>query len=220
MDEPQSNSKQDYGWFGRFVINVLRRYARQASPDRIFKKYAGLPKDFIAARYIAAQARVALLAGAVSALIVSTSELAAGAAALGEVALPIVATPVAVSTLLIAVPTMLLVFTGEMAFTTRLQVRTAYDLCLLYGIPLDPDDPEDLWDIFLIGLGAKSGESVAHAIQRLMPKITEKQVRKLLQRGLIRRRVKLWAEKNLLLSPVKSYRSHFNKSLEKSYHPH
>jgi len=197
MDESQSNSKQDYGWFGRFVINILQRYAHQASPDRIFKKYAGLPKALIAARYIAMQARVALLAGAVSALIVSTAQLAAGAAALGEVALPVIATPVAVSTLLLTVPTMLLVFAGEMAFTTRLQVRTAYDLCLLFRVPLDPDNPEDLWDIFLIGLGAKSGESVAHAIQQLMPKITAQQVRRLLRGGLIRRRIQDWTAKNL-----------------------
>jgi len=143
------------------------------------------------------QARVALLAGAVSALIVSTAQLASGAAALGEVALPVIATPVAVSTLLITVPTMLLVFGGEMAFTVRLQVRTAYDLCLLYGVPLDPDDPEDLWNIFLIGLGVKGGESVTHAIQQLMPKITAQQARKLLRGGLIRRRLQDWAAKNL-----------------------
>lgn len=197
MDEPPSNSKQDYGWFRRFIINILQRYAHQASADRIFKKYAGLPKDVIAARYIAVQARVALLAGAVSALIVSTAQLVSGAAALGEVALPVIATPVAVSTLLITVPTMLIVFGGEMAFTVRLQVRTAYDLCLLYGVLLDPDDPEDLWDIFLIGLGAKGGESVTHAIHQLMPKITAQQARKLLRGGLIRRRLQDWAAKNL-----------------------
>jgi len=49
----------------------------------------------------------------------------------------------------------------------------------------------------LIGLGAKGGESVAHAIQKLMPKITAQQVRRLLRGGLIRRRLQDWAAKNL-----------------------
>ncbi len=200
MREPKSKTysgQQDYGWFERFVINVLQRYARGASADRIFTKYAGLPNDVIATRYIAMQARVSLLAGTVSALFVSAAQLVAGAAALGEVALPVIATPIAISTLAITLPTALVVFCGEMVFTSRLQIRAAYDLSLLYRVPLNPDDPEDLWDIFLIGLGAKGGESVAHTIQQLVPKITAQQVRKLLRGGLVRRRFQDWAAKNL-----------------------
>ena len=47
---------------------------------------------------------------------------------------------------------------GEVLFTIRLQLRLVYDIHLLYGIPLDAGDPEDLMGIFAIVYGVKLAE--------------------------------------------------------------
>ena len=150
MEGERPDRKGPRGRFEHFVINILRRYASSATADRIFAKYAGLPRDIVADRYIKQQARVAALAGAVSSAAITGAVLLSGAAVVSTVGIPALA---------VTLPAGIAVFGAEMAYTLRLQVRTAYDLCLLYGTPLDPDDPEDLWNIFLIGLGVKGGES-------------------------------------------------------------
>jgi len=188
MEDARTDRGGPHGWFEQFVINILRRYASSATADRILGKYAGLPRDIVADRYIEQQARVAALAGAVSSAAITGAVLLSGAAVVSTVGIPALA---------ITLPAGIAAFGAEMAYTLRLQVRTAYDLCLLYGVPLDPDDPEDLWDIFLIGLGVKGGESVGRAIQQLVPKITQQQVRRLLRKGLIRRKMQGWFAKNV-----------------------
>jgi len=188
MEDARTDQGRPHGWFEKFVINILRRYASSATADRVFAKYAGLPRDIVAEQYIKQQARVAALAGAVSSAAITGAVLLSGAAVVSTVGIPALA---------ITLPAGIAAFGAEMAYTLRLQVRAAYDLCLLYGVPLDPDDPEDLWNIFLIGLGVKGGESVGRAIQQLVPKITQQQVRRVLRAGLIRRRIQNWFAKNV-----------------------
>ena len=196
MNEAPLVSDKRYGWFGRFVIEVLRRYASTSSADRIFGKYGGLPKDVVADRYIRQQARVAGLAGAVSSLVITGGTALSGASLITGVGIPALA---------ITIPVGIAAFGAEMAYTLRLQVRAAYDLCLLYGVPLNADDPEDLWDIFLIAMGIQGGESIGRAIQQLIPKITQGQLRRLLRTGLIRRKVQAWVAKHISREIARRY---------------
>ncbi len=122
----QSASNRSQDWFARLTSETLKRYAKNASVDYLVKKYPGLPKDIIAERYIAQQAWMAGLAGGASAAVVSAA---------------VTSSIVAVPSAAIAIPVGIAAFAAEVSYTVRLQTRTAYDLCNLYGLPVDPDDP-------------------------------------------------------------------------------
>lgn len=196
-DETKSQSKanQSRDWFSRLMTETLKRYARNASTDYLVQKYPGLPKDIIAERYIVQQARMAALAGAASATVVS-------AAAVGSVALA--SSVVGVPGLAITLPIGIAAFAVETGYTVRLQIRTAYDLCNLYGLSVDPDDPEDVQEIFAMGMGIKAGELTGNALQRLAPGVAMQQTRRFMRTG-IRRAFQGWASKNLSRTIARRY---------------
>lgn len=77
----QSGANQSRDWFARLVTETLKRYAKNASTNYLVQKYPGLPKDIIAERYIAQQARAVALAGAASATVVSAAAIGSAALA-------------------------------------------------------------------------------------------------------------------------------------------
>lgn len=179
--------EQPKGWFERLIVETLERYANNVSAERLAKKYPGLPKNIIAERYIRQQARVAALAGGASALVVSGAVALSGFELVSTVGIPALA---------ITVPVGVLAFGGELAYTLRLQIKTAFDLCNLYGVSVNPNDPEDLQQIFALGMGMKAGELTANAFQKIAPGIVTQQTRSFLRTG-IRRGLQEWASKNL-----------------------
>ena len=185
-----SNPSQD--WFARLMSETLKRYAKKASTDYLVKKYPGLPKDIIAERYIEQQARMAALAGAASASVVSAA---------------LTSSIVAVPSAAITIPVGIAALAVETGYTVRLQTRTAYDLCNLYGLSVDPDDPEDVQEIFAMGLGIKAGELTGSALQRLAPGVAMQQARSFMRAGLIRRKFQDWASKSLSREIARRYLS-------------
>lgn len=193
----QSALNESQGWFTRLMSETLKRYAKNASTDYLIKKYPGLPKDVIAERYITQQARMASLAGAVSAAVISGTAFGSAALASSNIGIPGLA---------ITIPVGIAAFVGEVSYTLRLQTRTAYDLCNLYGLSVNPDDPEDVQEIFAMGMGIKAGELTGNAIQRLAPFIATQQTRKLMRTG-IRHKFQDWASKNLSREIARKYLS-------------
>jgi uncharacterized tellurite resistance protein B-like protein len=188
----QSASNQSQDWFARLMTETLNRYAKNASTDYLVKKYPGLPKDIIAERYIAQQAWMAALAGAASATVVSAA---------------LTSSIVAVPSAAITIPVGIAALAVETGYTVRLQTRTAYDLCNLYGLSVDPDDPEDVQEIFAMGMGIKAGELTGNALQRLAPGVAMQQARSFMRTGLIRRKFQDWAKKNLSREIARRYLS-------------
>lgn len=191
----QSRANQTRDWFARLMTETLKRYSQNASTDYLVQKYPGIPKDIIAERYIAQQARAAALAGAASAAVVS-------AASIGSAAL--VSSMVGVPGLAVTLPAGLAAFALETGYTIRLQVRTAYDLCSLYGLPVNPDDPEDVQEIFAMGMGIKAGELTGSVLQRLAPGVAMQQTRRFMRTG-IRREVQKWVSKNISRTIARRY---------------
>jgi hypothetical protein len=180
------------------MTETLKRYAKNASTDYLVKKYPGLPKDIIAERYIVQQARMAALAGVASATVVSAAALGSAALASSGIGIPALA---------ITVPTGIAAFAAEANYTVGLQTRTAYDLCNLYGLSVNPDDPEDVQEIFAMGMGIKAGELTGNALQRLAPSVATQQARSFMQAGLVRRKFQDWAKKNLSREIARRYLS-------------
>lgn len=194
----QSASNRSQDWFARLMTETLKRYAKNASTEYLVKKYPGLPKDIIAERYIAQQARMAALAGAFSAAVISAAAVGSAALGLSGAGSPVLA---------ITIPVGIAAFAAEVSYTVRLQTRTAYDLCNLYGLPVDPDDPEDVQEIFAMGMGIKAGELTGNALQRLAPGIAMQQARGFMRAGLIRRKFQDWASKSLSREIARRYLS-------------
>ncbi len=193
-DEPVL-PQADKNWFEKLLFETLRRYAENASADYLKNKYPGLPRQVIAERYIRQQAWAAALAGGASAAVVSGAIAFSGLSVISAVGLP---------ALIITIPAGILTFGGEMYYTTRLQIKTAIDLCNLYGLTVSPDDPEDLQTIFALGMGIKAGELVTSLLPKLAPAVAKQQARRFMRTG-IRRGIQNWASKNLSRQLARKY---------------
>jgi len=196
---------QGLSWFERLLNTALRRYAETVDIGYLRRKYPGLPKDVIAMRRIALASRYALVAGGVSGLVISVAELGAVTAGLGTLLSAFTASPVTVPALAITVPAVLGSFAVEMSYTVRLQIRLAYDLFLFYGFPLDPNDPEDLWKVFGVAMGIKGGETIGQGVQKLLPKVAQKQARDIMRTGLVRKRFQEWVARRLSRDIARKY---------------
>jgi hypothetical protein len=129
----------------------------------------------------------------------------AGAASAAVVSAAVTSSIVAVPSAAITIPVGIAALVVETGYTVRLQTRTAYDLCNLYGLSVDPDDPEDVQEIFAMGMGIKVGEWTGNALQRLVPGVAMQQARGFMRTGLIRRKFQDWASKSLSREIARRY---------------
>lgn len=60
-------------------------------------------------------------------------------------------------------------FVVDMSYTTQIQLRTAYDISVLYGVPIDINDPDDVLKLVKIALTIKAGESGGVAFAKGAP---------------------------------------------------
>lgn len=102
----------------------------------------------MAARYAAIEG--GLSASAYTAAISATLGSAGGASPL--------TVPAAVTTVMV-----------DVAFTTQIQLRLAYDIAVLYRVPLDTSDPDDLWKLIRVAFTIKSGEAVREGVVKVVP---------------------------------------------------
>jgi hypothetical protein len=59
----------------------------------------------------------------------------------------------------------------DVAFITRLQLRLAYDVAVLYRVPLDLTDPDDMWKLIRVAFTIKSGEMAREGVAKAVPVI-------------------------------------------------
>ena len=145
------------GWFTKLSTHALGSYTDKVDWHYFQERYKGVPADAIvdqrtkmAARYAALEG--GLSAGAYSAAIVTTLGSFGGASP--------ATVPAAVATVMV-----------DVTFITRLQLRLAYDVAVLYRIPIDLSDPEDLWKLIRVAFTIKSGEVVREGVVKVVPAI-------------------------------------------------
>ncbi len=142
-------------WFARLIRYVLENYAKKVDAAYFRNKYPGLPADAVIDRRIDIAKKAATLAGGANASAVSVAMIATMGTGGG-------ASP---ATVPIAVASM----TGDLLYTTSLQLKLTYDLSVLYGHPIDFDDPEDLFDLVRVAFGIKAGEVMSNAVSKIAP---------------------------------------------------
>ena len=149
-------------WFNQFLHACLSSYhervMQQGGEAYLRSKYPGLPTEAVAGKLCEMAEQAAAIAGSLSGAAASGAVLTAGAGI-----------PVAVAAVM-----------GEVLFTIRLQLRLVYDIHLLYGIPLDAGDPEDLLGIFAIVYGVKLAEIGGVGAKTLGPEVIRAQLFRLI----------------------------------------
>lgn len=145
------------GWFTKLSAQALGSYTDKVDWQYFQERYEGVPVDVIvdqrmkmAARYAALEG--GLSAGAYSAAVVATLGSLGGASP--------ATVPAAVTTMMV-----------DVAFITRLQLRLAWDVAVLYRVPLDLSDPEDMWKLIRVAFTIKSGEAVREGVVKVVPAI-------------------------------------------------
>jgi hypothetical protein len=139
------------GW----TAHALKAYTNKVDWQYFQDKYEGVPADGIVEQRIRMASRYAALegglsAGAYSTAVVTTIGTLGGASPL--------AVPAAVATFMV-----------DLAYITQLQLRLAYDISVLYRIPLDLDDPDDLWKLIRVAFTIKTGELAREGAAKSVP---------------------------------------------------
>jgi tellurite resistance protein len=152
-------------WFTKLLAQALDAYSDQVDWHYFQERYPGVPADAIVDQRIKMAARYAALegglsAGAYTAAIVATLG-SAGAAS------PVVV-PAASATVMV-----------DVAFISRLQLRLAYDVAVLYRVRLDLSDPEDMWKLIRVAFTIKGGEAARESLLKVVPLV----VRPLIKRS-------------------------------------
>ncbi len=150
-------------WFAKLLRMAMETYAREVNAEFFLRKYPGLPADAIADRRIELAQRYAMIEGGITA----SAYTAAIAATIGSGG---GASP-------LTIPGALVTFTVDLMYVTRLQLRLAYDLAVLYGTPVDINDPEDLYDLIRVAFGIKAGEALRGALPRIAPEAARQGVK-------------------------------------------
>ncbi len=144
-------------WFTKLSAHAMSSYTERVDWRYFQERYEGVPADVIVDQRIKMAARYAALEGGLSA----GAYTAAVAATLGSLGGASTATvPAAVATMMV-----------DIAFITRLQLRLAYDISVLYRVPLDPSDPDDMWKLIRVAFTIKSGEVVREGVIKAVPAV-------------------------------------------------
>jgi hypothetical protein len=143
------------GWFTKLINQAVRSYTDKVDWQYFQERYAGVPADAIVGQRIKMAARYAALEGGLSAG-AYTAAIAATIGSLGGASPATV--PAAVVTMMV-----------DVAFITRLQLRLAYDVAVLYRVPLDLDDPDDMWKLIRVAFTIKSGEMAREGVAKAVP---------------------------------------------------
>lgn len=143
------------GWFTQLLSHALSSYTEKATWQYFQERYAGVPPDAIVDQRIKMAARYAAVEGGLSAS-AYTAAVSATIGSLGG------ASP-------LTVPAALTSVMVDVAFTTRLQLRLAYDIAVLYRVRLNTSDPDDLWKLIRVAFTVKSAEAAREGVVKIVP---------------------------------------------------
>jgi tellurite resistance protein len=156
---------RDGDWFAKLLTFSLGKYVRDVDAEYLRAKYPGLPADAVVQARIQLAARYASIGGGLTAA-AYTGAVAATIGSGGG------ASP-------LALPAGAAGFVVDLTYTTQLQLRLAYDISALYRVPLDMNDPEDLWKLIRVAFAIKAGEASQGFALKMVPAIMRPLMKKI-----------------------------------------
>lgn len=158
-------------WFSRLLTQALSTYTQKVDWAYFQEKYKGVPADAIVDQRIKLAARYAAIEGGLSAG-AYTSAVAATIGSAGG-ASP-AAVPAAFATVMV-----------DVAYVTQLQIRLAHDIAVLYRVPVDVSDPEDLWKLIRVAFTIKSGEVAREGVVKVVPALVRPLLKRYYSKGVL-----------------------------------
>ncbi|MBT1677019.1 TerB family tellurite resistance protein [Curtobacterium aurantiacum] len=158
-------------WFSKLLSNALAAYTQKVDAAYFQERYKGVPADAIVDQRIKMAARYAaieggLSAGAYTAAVVATLGTLGGASPL--------TLPAAGVTLLV-----------DVAYIARLQLHLAYDIAVLYRVPINVDDPDDLWKLIRVAFTIRGAQAVSEGVTKVVPALVRPFVKKFYSRAVL-----------------------------------
>jgi hypothetical protein len=144
-------------WFARLLKFSLDQYVHEVDADYFNRLYPGLSVEAMVQARIELAARYASIEGALTA----GAYNGALAATLGSRG---TATPV-------TLPAAGVSFVLDLLFMSNLQLRLTYDIAVISGVPLDLDDPEDLWRLIRVAFVIESRANRWEALSKRAPSL-------------------------------------------------
>ncbi|MFC5911293.1 hypothetical protein [Streptacidiphilus monticola] len=158
-------------WFAKLSAQALSSYTDKVDWQYFQQRYAGVPADAIVDQRIKMAARYAAIEGGISAgaytLAVATTIGSLGGASPATL-------PAAIATVMV-----------DVAFITRLQLRLAHDIAVLYRVPLDLSDPEDMWKLYRVAFTIKGGEVAREGVLIAVPAVVRPVIKRFYSKGVL-----------------------------------
>ncbi|MCL1841978.1 MAG: TerB family tellurite resistance protein [Propionibacteriaceae bacterium] len=158
-------------WFTDLLSQAVTVYTQKVDWKYFQDKYPGMPADAVVDQRIKMAMRYAAIEGGLSAG-AYTGTVAATIGSLGGASPATV--PAAVATIM-----------TDVAYTTQLQLKLAWDIAVLYRVPLDMTDPDDLWKLIRVAFTIKAGEAGREAVAKAVPIVVRPLVKKLFSGGVL-----------------------------------
>lgn len=159
------------GWFTKLLQSSLKAYTTKVDWVYFQANYPGVPADAIVDQRIKMAARYAAIEGLLSAS--AYTGTVAATIGTGGGASPLTV-PAAVTTVMV-----------DVAYITRLQLRLAYDIAVLYRVPLDLDAPDDLWKLIKVAFTIKGGEAAREGVAKAVPLVMRPLIKRFYSRGVL-----------------------------------
>ena len=159
------------GWFTKLSAQALSSYTDKVTWQYFQERYEGVPADAIVDQRIKMASRYAALEGGLSASAYSAAIIFTMGSFGGSSPATV---PAAIATVMV-----------DVAYITRLQLRLAYDVAVLYRVPLDMSDPDDLWKLIRVAFTIKSGELAREGVIRAVPVLIRPLIKRFYSRGVL-----------------------------------
>ena len=161
-------------WFQEFARSTFKSYYDRATPEYLRKKYPGMDDEFIAERLIRMAAKNALVLGTLTGAAISADEVA-GLVTAGEggIGLP--------GNVLLG----LAAAGAELLLLVRFQLQMVAGLARIYGVELDPEDPEDVLTVFCFALGGSLADHAGRLGMRVGAQATRRAVERRMRREVL-----------------------------------
>ncbi len=159
------------GWFAKLLAQSLTAYTNKVDWHYFQSKYEGVPADAIVEQRIKMASRYAAIEGGLSAS-AYTGTIAATIGSAGG------ASPA-------TIPAAVVTVMADVVYVTQLQLRLAYDVAVLYRIPLDLSDPDDLWKLIRVAFTIKGGEVAREGVVKAVPVLVRPLVKRFYSKGVL-----------------------------------
>lgn len=158
-------------WFEKLLTKALSTYSTKVDAEYFRKKYPDLPADAVVQERIEMAARYAAIEGGLTSA-AYTSAIALTISSGGG------ASP-------LALPAGGTAFVVDLVYLSQAQIKLAYDISVLYQVPLDLDDPDDLWKLIRIAFAIRLGEGAGVAAIKGVPAVVRPFVKKYYSKGVL-----------------------------------